>query len=141
MNRIKAIAFIAIANFALAAPTFAQDSLVQATIPFDFPVGSKLLPSGVHTFKKDAENSVLIRHRSKAISSLALMTPDSHSAAGARVLTFHHYGDQYFLGQILSDSANLRLKVPTSKKERKTQLQQAKVTPPDVANVTLVAAR
>ncbi len=141
MNRIKAIVLIAIANFALAAPSFAQDRMVQATIPFDFTVSGKLLPSGVYTFKKSAENILLIRHRTKAISSLAMVTPDGHTAPGGGVLTFHHYGDQYFLSQILSDSANLSLKVPTSKKERKTQLQQARVTSPDLTNVTLVAAR
>jgi hypothetical protein len=138
MNRIKAIAFVAIANFAMAAPSIAQDRMVQATIPFDFTVSGKLLPKGVYTFKKDSQNIILIRNRNKAISSLALVTPDSESAPGGGVLTFHHYGDQYFLSQILSESANLNIRVPTSKKERKTQLQQARVIPPDV---TFVAAR
>ena len=138
MNRIKVIAFVAIANLALAAHSFAQGNTVQANIPFDFTVSGKLLPKGVYTIKKDAENIVLIRNRDKAISSLAMVTLDGGTAPGGGVLTFHHYGSQYFLSQILSESANMSLRVPTSKRERKTQLQQARVTPPDV---TLVAMR
>ena len=73
----------------------------------DFTVGGKLLPKGVYSIKKNSENIILIRSRNKPISTLAMVTPDGHSAPGGGVLTFHRYGDQYFLSQILSDSANL----------------------------------
>ena len=138
MNRFKAIALVAIASFAMASHSFAQDRMVQANVPFDFTVGGKLLPKGTYSFKKNSENIILIRSNSRRLSSLAMVTQDGHSAPGGGVLTFHRYGDQYFLSQILSDSANMSLKVPTSKRERKTQLQQARVIQPEL---TLVAAR
>jgi hypothetical protein len=138
MNRIKAIAIFAIANFAMVGSLFAQSHRVQVTIPFDFTVSGKLLPSGTYTIKKNAENIIEIRNRDKGISSLALVTPDGKSASGGGVVTFHRYGDRYFMSQILSDNADLSLKLPTSKKERATQLQQAAVNQP---SLTLVAAR
>jgi hypothetical protein len=138
MNRIKAIALFAIANFAMAGSSFAQDRMVQVNIPFDFTVSGKLLPSGEYTIKKNAENVIVIRSHDRAISTLSLVTPDGQSAPGGGIVTFHRYGNQYFLSQILCDSANLSLRVPTSKKERTTQMLQARVNPP---NVTFVAAR
>jgi hypothetical protein len=138
MNRIKAIAIFAIANLAMVGSSFAQDHVVQVKVPFDFTVSGKLLPAGEYTIKKTAENIITLRNHDKPISSLAMVTPDGKFAPGGGVVTFHRYGDQYFLSQILSEHADLSIRVPTSKKERKTQLQQARITPP---NVTFVAAR
>jgi hypothetical protein len=138
MNRIKAIAILAIANFVVAGSSFAQDHRVQVQIPFDFTVSGKLLPKGNYIIKKSAENIIEIRNHDKPISSLALVNHDGQSAPGYGVVTFHRYGDRYFLSQILSDSAGMSLHLPTSKKERATQLQQATVNQP---SLTLVAAR
>jgi len=138
MNRIKAIAIFAIANFAMAGSSFAQDHRVQVQIPFDFTVSGKLLPAGDYTIKKNSENIIEIRNHNKPIASLALVTPDGQKGPGGGVVTFHRYGDRYFLSQILSERADLSLRVPTSKKERVTQLQQARVDQP---SLTLIAAR
>jgi hypothetical protein len=53
----------------------------------------------------------------------------SDSIVSGAKLTFHRYGGQYFQSQ--------SFRVPLSKKERATQLLEARVTP---SNATLVAA-
>jgi hypothetical protein len=136
MNRIKAFAILAIANFAMVGSSFAQDHLVLVKIPFNFTVSGKLLPSGNYSIKKTAENIILIRNSEKRASSLALVTPDGKTVQGPGVLTFHRYGDQYFLSQILN--SDMSLKVPTSKRERVTQLQRASVSEP---SLTFIASR
>jgi hypothetical protein len=138
MNRIKAIAIFAITNLVMAGTSFAQEHRVQVKIPFNFTVAGKLLPAGDYTIKQTAGNIIQLSNRVKPISSVALVTPDGKTSPGGGVVTFHRYGDQYFMSQILSDQAGMSLKLPTSKRERATQLQQARVNPP---NVTFVAAR
>jgi hypothetical protein len=136
MNRIKSIAILAIANLALVGSSFAQTHVVQVKIPFNFTVSGKLLPAGNYTIKKTAENIIAIRNHDKAISALALVTPDGKQVEGGGMITFHRYGAQYFLSQILN--SEMSLKVPTSKKERVTQLQQARVEEP---GLTFIASR
>src|ERR1700734_1599146 len=123
MKRITAIALLAIANFAVAGTSFAQSRTVQAKVPFDFTVGNKLLPSGTYTIKEE---------------SSGLIAPDDNKAAGGGKLVFHKYGSQYFLSEILSDSANLNVRVPVSKTEKRVQLQEATIAP---RSDTFIAAR
>ena len=138
MNRIQAIALLAIANFAMAGNSFAQDHQVQVNVPFDFTVSAKLLPAGTYTIKRDAENIILISNREKPISALALVGSGGKSSPGWGKVTFHRYGDQYFLSEILCDSAGMSLSLPTSKQEHKVQVLQARVNP---RGETFIAAR
>ena len=51
MQRITAIALLATADFAMAGVLFAKSNGVQANVPFDFTVGSKLLPLGTYKIR------------------------------------------------------------------------------------------
>ena len=51
MNRITAIALLAIANLAMAGTSFAQSNGVAAKVPFPFAVGDKVLPAGSYTLQ------------------------------------------------------------------------------------------
>jgi hypothetical protein len=44
LKQITAVALLSIASFVTAGKALAQDRAVQATVPFDFTVGDKLLP-------------------------------------------------------------------------------------------------
>ena len=138
MKRITAIALFAIANFALAGPSFAQSRGVQATVPFDFTVGDKLLPSGTYTIEKGSSHAIIIRSRDKPIAALSIVNQDDHKAPNGGKLTFHKYGSQYFLSEVLCDSASLNVEVPRSKTEKRLQLEQAKL---NSSSNTLVAVR
>jgi len=138
MNRITAIALLAIANFAMAGTSFAQSTGVRANVPFDFTVGNKLLPAGTYTIKEQSNHVILITNYDKPIAALSLVNGDSNTSPNGGKLKFHRYGSQYFLSEILCEQANMNLQVPTSKTERTTALQEARVR---ARGETFVAAR
>jgi hypothetical protein len=138
MKRITAIALLAIANFAVAGTSFAQSRTVQAKVPFDFTVGNKLLPSGTYTIKEQSTGLIVVKNHDKAIAMMSLVNPDGNTAAGGGKLVFHKYGSQYFLSEILCDSADMNVRVPVSKTEKRVQLQEARIAP---RSDTFVAAR
>jgi hypothetical protein len=138
MNRIKAIALLAIANFAMAGTSFAQSNGVRATVPFDFTVGNKLLPAGTYIIKEQSNHMIVIQNHDKPIAMLSLVNGDSNRSPNGGKLKFHRYGSQYFLSEILCDQANMNLQVPTSKTEKTTALQEAKLR---ARSETFVAAR
>jgi hypothetical protein len=140
MKRFSAIAIFAIANLALAGHSFAQSNRVQATVPFNFTVGDKTLPAGTYSIKSASSSSsvIVIRNHDKPIAMVASVMQDGKTAPGGGYLVFHKYGDRYFLSEILSDAADMNLMVPLSKTEKKTRLEEARLSTP---SQTLVAAR
>ena len=138
MNRIKAIALLAIANFAMAGTSFAQSNGVRATVPFDFTVGDKLLPAGTYTIKEQSDHVIMVTNHDKPIAMVSLVNGDSNRSPNGGKLKFHRYGSQYFLSEILCDQADMNLQVPTSKTEKRIALQEAKLS---ARNDTFVAAR
>ena len=138
MKRIQAIALLAIANFAMAGTSLAQSNGVRANVPFDFTVGDKLLPAGTYTIKEQSEHVIVIKNHDKPIATVSLVNGDSHKSPNGGKLMFHRYGSQYFLSEILCDQADMNLEVPTSKTEKRTALQEAKLS---ARNETFVAAR
>jgi hypothetical protein len=138
MKRISAIALLAIANFALAGTLFAQSNGVQAKIPFDFTVGNKVLPAGTYTIKSESPQVIIIKnHDHPGNSAFSLVNRSSDKSPDGGKLLFQKYGTQYFLSEILCDSAEMNLTVPASKREKRAQLQQAGL---NISSTTLVAA-
>jgi hypothetical protein len=139
MKRTTAIALIAMANFVLAGTSFAQSNGVRATVPFDFTVGTKLLPSGTYTIQKKSmnENVIVIKSRDKPIAVFNLVNQDSNKSPNGGKLLFHKYSGQYFLSEILCDQADMNVELPRSKTEKRAQLQQATL---NSSSQTVVAA-
>lgn len=140
MKRTTAIALIAMANFALAGTSFAQSNGVRATVPFDFTVGNRLLPSGTYTIQKQSKspNVIVIRSHDKPIATLSLVSPDGNKSPNGGKLLFHKYGGQYFLSEILCDRADMNVAISPSKTEKRAQLQQATL---NSSSQTVVAAQ
>jgi hypothetical protein len=138
MKRIKAIALLAVANFAMAGTSFAQSNGVRANVPFDFTVGDKLLPAGTYTIKEQSEHVIMVKNHDKPITTLILVNGDGNRSPNGGKLKFHRYGSQYFLSEILCDQASMNLQVPRSKTEKRIALQEAKLS---ARNDTFVAAR
>lgn len=139
MKQMKALALFAIANFALAGTSFAQSDGVRATVPFNFTVGGASLPAGTYTISRNSPSIIVIRSHDKPIATMSLVTQTDHKAQGGGKLVFHRYGGQYFLSEVLCDQENMNLEVPTSKAEKRVQLQQAKLN--SSSSETLVATR
>jgi hypothetical protein len=129
MKRITAIALLAIANFAMAGTSFAQSKGVQANVPFDFTVHNTLLPAGTYRLEMESAGVVAIRNHDKPIAMLTLVDGDGNKSPNGGKLIFHKIGDQYFLSEILCDSASMNVTVPRSKTEKRAQLQQAMIHP------------
>jgi hypothetical protein len=138
MKRITAIALFAMANFVMAGASFAQSRGVQATIPFDFTVGNKLLPSGTYTITQGETRVITIRSHDKPIAILSLVDPDDHKSPNHGKLVFNKYGSQYFLSEILCDQSDMHVAVPASKTEKRVRLEQARL---NSNSQTLVATR
>jgi hypothetical protein len=140
MKRTTAIALIAMANFVLAGTSFAQSNGVRATVPFDFTVGSKLLPSGTYTIEKESmhANVVVIRSHDKPIAIVSLVHQDGNKSPNRGKLLFHKYGGQYFLSEILCDQAGMNLELSPSKTEKRVQLEQATL---NSSSETVIAAQ
>jgi hypothetical protein len=139
MKRITAIALLAIANLAMAGTSLAQSNGVEAKIPFAFAVGNKVLPAGTYTIKPTSPQVILISDRYQTVSAFSLVNQDSTKSPNGGRLVFHKYAGQYFLSQILCDTANMNLELPASKREKTAQLQQARLG--TSGGQTLVAAR
>jgi hypothetical protein len=138
MKRITAVALLAIANFAMAGISFAQSSGVEAKIPFDFTVGDKTLPAGNYTIKSASDKLIVIKNQDRPASAFTTVNQDSKSVPNGGKLLFHKYGGQYFLSEVLCDSADMNVAIPTSKREKRAQLQQARLV---TSTETLVATR
>jgi hypothetical protein len=140
MKRTTAIALIAMANFVLAGTSFAQSNGVRATVPFDFTVGNKLLPSGTYTIQKEAKHATVVEIRShdQSIAILSLVHQDGTKSPNGGKLLFHRYGGQYFLSEILCDQAGMSFALTPSKIEKRAQLQQATL---NSSGQTVIAAQ
>jgi hypothetical protein len=138
MKRITAIALLAIANLAMAGTSFAQSKTVRANVPFDFTVGKQLLPAGTYAIKAESSGLIVIKNHDKPITVLTIAQQDGARSPNQGKLIFHKYGDQYFLSEILDDSADMDVRLPRSKTEKRVRLQQAMVQP---TSEVFIAAR
>jgi hypothetical protein len=138
MKRIPAIALLAIANLAMVGTAIAQSYGVKAKVPFDFTVGNKVLPAGTYTIKPASSSVIMISNHDQNVGALSVVNQDSKKSPNGGKLLFHKYGGQYFLSEILCDSANMNFQIPTSKREKTAQLQQARL---GTSGDTLIAAR
>jgi hypothetical protein len=138
MKRITAITLFAIASFVMAGKSFAQEHEIQATVPFDFAVGNKVLPSGTYTIRSESTNVIVVRNRDTSVGTLSLALTDGKECKNGGKLIFNKYGDQYFLSEILSSSTAMSLMIPRSKLEQRVRLQEARL---NTSNQVFVASR
>jgi hypothetical protein len=136
MKQITALALFSIAGFVSIGQAMAQDHAVQATIPFEFRAGNKVLPAGTYTITTGTDNLIVItNHTQPAVVTVALR--DGRESRKSE-LVFNQYGDRYFLSEILCQSAGINLELPPSKVEKATRQQQAFI---QEASQVLIAAK
>jgi hypothetical protein len=125
MKRTIAMAFFAVASLLTAGNVSAQESSVQATIPFDFAVGNTVLPAGTYIVSSENQQMVMIRNKDHwKLASMALIGRGDERYAGQGKLVFNKYGNEYFLNQILCPSAAIVAELPTSKREQKAKVRE-----------------
>ncbi len=134
-----ATAFAAVAAFAAMAPVQAQDVRLIARVPFEFKVGNASLPRDTYRIShlNGQPQMLLVRGERKGVFVRA------EEVRGARnddnpVLTFHRYGDEYFLREIrLQGTA--RLDLPETNAERDAAERRTDRRAARMETVTVVA--
>jgi hypothetical protein len=85
------------------AAAYAQTVHVQATIPFNFNIGSSAFPAGKYDIQSasNGEHVLYIRNLNSGEGSFLVQQPceSAHVASQSR-LTFRHYGQQYFMAEV-----------------------------------------
>ena len=79
--------------------SFAQSGAVaKANIPFAFQVGSKVLPAGTYTFSRDGLSIMQLHGATAQAQAISMVRPETGgNAPKVGRVTFHKYGDRYFL--------------------------------------------
>ncbi len=127
MKRITAIALLTIASFVTAGSALAADRGVEATVPFDFSVGSHLLPAGTYTIASPSEGVLEIRNSDRQIVATTVALVAHDDAKGRGDLVFDRYGNKYFLSEVLCPSVAMNAKIPASKMEKLAKTQEARL--------------
>ena len=139
MNRISAIALLAIASAATCAGVMAQQPALIAHIPFDFTVGNTWMPAGEYTITSPTGTVLALKsgnHTALVVSIQAF----EESKSGSK-LVFNRYGNQYFLHEVLCPSlASLNLEIASGKSEKRVRERAIEAKLPG-REQTMVAAR
>jgi hypothetical protein len=112
----------------------------QATIPFDFTVGQRLLPAGTYVIRPLGRGVIAVRgwKGNELVSATTLITSANEVSKNPDTLVFHRYGDQYFLSEIRGDLGENVGRVAISKLEQRVQLQRAEGA---IRDKTLIALK
>jgi hypothetical protein len=120
MKRIIAVAILMFgATFGMTSRASAQEPAVKVDVPFDFAVGSHVLPAGDYTIAAHGD-SLVFENRDQNASLFALANRGDVSTDGESKLTFDHVGGQYFLRKIVSTYSKTSVDFPVSKLETKS---------------------
>ena len=137
-KRLFAIMF-AVTIFAAvyAAAAQAQTSqTILVKVPFAFTTNNKSLPAGTYRIEPASDSRILwtIRDRSNGPAAFLLaMTLAGKTENDARV-TFHRYGDKYFLAGFKTASYEIDL---AKSHQEKNLVAMVRVVPADVVNIPI----
>lgn len=125
---------IAIALFALASTFGVGNAVAQAehpvraTIPFNFTVGDKVLPTGTYTVRPVGQDIVEIRNQNGTASVLSSVEVNSDAYTNRDVsnaiLVFDREGDHYFLREVEGGVGAVNDTLPLSKAEERSRHQE-----------------
>jgi hypothetical protein len=137
MKRTIAIAFLASTMFMALTSASAQGKS-KATIPFNFRVGSALLPAGAYVIESTDSRVICFRNENGHATAMAVAMTTSGATAPATKLVFNRYGDQYFLSETLTASGESQKKFAPSKLEKSARAEEARL---QTEGQTLVALK
>jgi len=108
----------------------AQTIRVTATIPFEFQLGSNVMPAGDYSVTHS--NRVLtLRCETGAYKSAMVFTnaANAEPASATSKLVFHRYGNEYFLAKVWSNASRAGAEIPPAKRERELIAASRRATP------------
>ena len=141
MKRVFGCLSMAALAVVLAAPVSAQTVTLRASVPFDFVVGGHTMPAGSYLVSSEGNLGVLaIRNESSGGAPIFVISNSVYGEmeTSGGILTFNHYGADYFLAQVWDGSRAAGRSIPMSKTERE-RANTASLGKPEV--VTILARR
>ena len=106
---------------------------LRVNIPFEFNVGSKIMPAGEYLVRAVSDDSSIVvlniqSHDGKASAMLMMKTVEGKARDSAKLI-FNRYGNQYFFAQTWVDGDHIGLQAPRSRAERAAQRELAGIKP------------
>jgi len=136
MKSLKLMIAVVSAFLILLVPAVAQTVAVQATIPFNFSVGTQAMAAGDYRVSFDRWGHLWISQ----VGAAGAITTLTNSIGGESQypppkLVFHRYGERYFLSEVWTGGTSRGNQLMVSSTERESA-RAAKV-----ASTTVVATR
>ncbi len=96
--------------------------MIRADVPFDFYVGSTLLPKGDYYIESKSTEQVLSvtgqgEKAEHAFSPVDFIEKPTEEVPDTGLLVFNVYGDKHFLSEVWETGTSTGLKLPVSKDE------------------------
>lgn len=101
----------------------------KVEIPFNFSVGDKTLPAGTYSVSRITQDKVVLQLRSedgREVIRILTHSVQAKESPAIGKLSFHRYGETYFLFQIWEPDDNQGRQLPRSRTERSVQRDLAK---------------
>jgi hypothetical protein len=119
----KKLAIVTGLFVALCPGLFSQQIVaMHASIPFDFRMGDKLVPSGTYLIQAKGSAITLREEGGHLVAASLMNIPESRVAAAAAVdtgeLVFKRYGDTYFLDKVWTADSTTGYSLPKTAQEK-----------------------
>ncbi|MGC1448770.1 MAG: hypothetical protein WA830_01915 [Candidatus Sulfotelmatobacter sp.] len=115
----------------LATAQLGSSQKIVVQVPFEFVVGSKVVPSGEWIIQPAsvAPDSLMIRNNGAAVGMFsAASLLDAKEIAGNYALVFHKYGNSYFLSGVKIKGTRTGYRIPQSKAEAEMRARNLTAT-------------
>ena len=136
MKHIIKLTLFAAASFFSSTGAPAQP-IAEAVVPFDFTCQQQVVPHGTYTISVVMERFIELRAKDGKVQAISTVEPNLKVGDPGTKLVFHRYGDRYFLSEVQTADRELGMKLPMSKAERQTQLNEAQLHRGDTALIAL----
>lgn len=130
-NRILATSF-SLTLLTAAAALGQSNALSTADIPFEFHVGTTVLPAGHYLVRPGFANGVLSIQSLNRGAMIITGTIEAQKAPTTGKLVFNRYGDSYFLSKVWTAGDSVGRKLPIAKMERELARNSSSAPPSEV---------
>jgi len=101
-----------------AAAVYAQSRIVTAEVPFNFYMGSAVMPQGSYRVSEMSNGAVIVLQTANASKAIIVYDVSGKSMDEPARLVFRRYGETYFLAQIWTGNRSNGHALPRSTREK-----------------------
>jgi hypothetical protein len=96
----------------------AADKTITANVPFNFYMGSTVMPQGAYRVEEFSHGAVVALRTSHASMAITTFGVSGKSESEPARLVFRRYGETYFLTQIWAADGSIGRALPRSAREK-----------------------